>query len=240
MSDITQQSKLEFILDECPWAAGLLMQLGIDPSKHTQQSLMEICDQYSLDKHAMLEVILDPPVRMKESEPIDCSQAPLGELVDHIINHHHAYLRRLFIKLQLLISKVQHDRGDDYAALQKIAAIVGGFRSELESHLLKEEQIIFPQIHLLVQMSKNLKSPADSVDRAAKEISHDFEEEAHQISRLREVTDGFATSPTAPTAYNSLMEELCDLEADLERHNYLESEILFPRALELQVQLRPR
>lgn len=213
------------------------MELGIDPARHQNDSLQQLALAHGLDLHLLLEVALMPMPGPAEDEGIDWSAAPLDEVADHIVATHHAFIRRILPKLHLLIDKACHDRDRSYAALPRIAKCLDQMEPEMNAHLQLEEDILFPQIRELVWARKTPGAPAEQVDRNIADVGHEYEEAVREIAVLREVTNGYSAPADAPTAYQALMEELSALEADLERHAYLENEVLFPRAVELEKEL---
>ena len=234
MATIDQQSSMADVLDDCPAASGLLMELGIDPRRHEAQTVDQICRAYGLDPHFMLDVMLASELPPVGDENTDWSRAPLNALVDHIVATHHAYLRRTLPKMELLLAKAGHDRGTDYAALPRLREVFRRMLPELREHLELEEQVLFPQVHALVRAATTPGASAERVDRPIADVGHEYEEAVRDLADMRGATDGYKSPPDAPTAYQALMEELSALESDLERHAYLENEILFPRAIELE------
>lgn len=237
MSAITIHSSLAAVIDQCPGASHLLMQLGIDPSRHRDQTLEQACETCGVDPRIFLDAALCAPCHRESDPRTDWSRAPLDDLVDHIVATHHAYLRRTLSVVRLLIEKAAHDRGADYAALPRVRQIIDKLTPEVLDHLNMEEQVLFPKIRELARASRLPAAPAERVDRAMQEIGHEYEEAAKQLQSLRNATDRFTSPPDAPTAYQALMEELADIEFDLERHSYLENDVLVPRARDLEQQV---
>jgi regulator of cell morphogenesis and NO signaling len=238
MTAIDHQSSLADVIDECPGASCLFMELGIDPARHEGEAVDEVAKAHGLDPHILMDVLLAcGPTGPQGHEDTDWSRAPLNELADHIVATHHASLRWTLPKLELLIAKARHDRGADYAALPELGDVLGRMLPELHAHLELEEQVLFPQVHALVRAAATPGASAERVNRSFVDMKHDYEEAGREMAQMRAATNGYTAPPGAPTAYQALMEELSALEADLERHAYLENNVLFPRAVELERQV---
>ena len=70
--------------------------------------------------------------------------ASLTDLCDHIEQTHHARLKQDLPRLEFLTAKVASRHGDRRQELKEIHRIVLALRAELESHMAREEQVLFP------------------------------------------------------------------------------------------------
>ena len=71
----------------------------------------------------------------------------LGDLIDHILEAYHGPLREELQRLESLVREV--DQRDPSAGAQRRSGLAPTFRAlrlELEQHMVKEEQILFPMI----------------------------------------------------------------------------------------------
>src|SRR3990167_8140624 len=73
------------------------------------------------------------------------NSATASELIAHILEKHHAYLRTELPRLTQLLAKVleAHDTTHG-ASLRPLRDVFAGLREELEQHMGKEENILFP------------------------------------------------------------------------------------------------
>ena len=68
-------------------------------------------------------------------------------LVDFIIKHHHRYIRKNGRGIQELLNKVCDVHGNKYNSLYEVKALFDASLTDLNEHLNKEEQILFPYIY---------------------------------------------------------------------------------------------
>jgi regulator of cell morphogenesis and NO signaling len=128
--------------------------------------------------------------------------------------------------LQKLLTKHSDRHG---AALQPAAIVLSGLKQELESHLLKEEMVLFP---LIRQMEA---APHHSgVRNPIRVMLMEHDNAGAALARLRELTGGYVPPADACNTFRACYGELEALEKDLHLHIHLENNILFPRALELE------
>ena len=55
------------------------------------------------------------------------------------------------------------------------------------------------------------------------------------IKQIHKASDGYRAAADGCASYKALYQGLCQFEADLHQHLHLENNILFPRAMELEV-----
>ena len=126
-------------------AVRILEHYGLDYCCGGAQLFDEACNAKGLRPEEILREI-DQTAAAAAADR-DWQSAPLDELVKHIVDTHHAYLKLDLPVLQMRIGKIVTVHGDkDPETWQRLAAIFGGLRGELEMHLAKEEQILFPFI----------------------------------------------------------------------------------------------
>jgi regulator of cell morphogenesis and NO signaling len=106
--------------------------------------------------------------------------------------------------------------------LRELASVLGGLRSELEAHMMKEERILFPLIR---------QGRGSSAVAPVSVMEHEHDSAAGALRRLRDLTDGYEAPPEACNTWRALWHGLADLERAMHEHIHLENNVLFPGAL---------
>ena len=70
----------------------------------------------------------------------------LTELIDHIVNYHHQYVKDNMPVIQQHLKKVVIKHGDSYPYMKKIEKNFDEVCKDFSQHLMKEELILFPKI----------------------------------------------------------------------------------------------
>lgn len=152
----------------------------------------------------------------------DWNDAPLADVVDHILTHFHRPLESMLERLGGLMGKVLEAHGDaDPHGSGPLAATLASLDADLRDHMGKEEQILFPMI-----LAGN--GPGAEMPMQVMEAEHRAAEGL--LERLRELTRGYTVPEAACPTRRALIEGLGDLDADLQAHIAIEDEVLFPRA----------
>ncbi len=77
----------------------------------------------------------------------DWYAASLAELVRHIVEVHHGYMKAALPRLRSLLPTVLKAHGAHHGeVLRQVQELFNALDAELSSHLMKEEQVLFPYI----------------------------------------------------------------------------------------------
>ncbi len=238
--DLTIDAPLSTLLDASPHAAPLLMELGIDPHRHLEQTLRELGRYHGIDPVMTLQVIL----AWDDAEPNESdrlwSDAPLTELLDHIVAQHHEYVRRQLPRIVLLLAKAVHDQGMHQSNLHEVLDVFQRLRHLLERHMIVQEIVVFPRIQELAQAVEHHLPYEGGVRQAVREMQQEFKAIGAAFDQLRTLTNHFTAPPDSSTAYQAAIEELANLDRQSQRHTHLEEFALFSRAVEMEQQLLTR
>ena len=214
---------------------------GIDYCCGGGISIEEACRKNNADLNDLLNDLNNVDRAVDRSE--DYNSWKLDFLIDHILQVHHTYVLESLPVMQEYADKVATVHGHHYTEVIKIRDIVSEVCAELNSHLQKEERILFPYVKHLVNLS-NSGSPASPPPfGTAKgpiqvmEIEHEHAGEA--FKELRKLSNDFAPPPEACNTFRALYALLEEFENDLHQHVHLENNILFPKALQLESSLMP-
>jgi len=143
MMSIERSTTVADLVVEGPALARLFEQLGIDYCCGGKRSLEEACASRGLDVATAI-ALLEADGGAPEGEAEDWARAPLGELCDHIVEAHHALLRRELPRLSTLLGKVEVAHGPERPELAEVRSVFEEMRDELEEHMEKEELVLFP------------------------------------------------------------------------------------------------
>ena len=168
----------------------------------------------------------------------DWTTAPLDELVDHIVEKHHAYVKSETPRLQALITKVLGVHGKNHPELAAVANVFSSIAHDMISHMMKEEQILFPYI---MEMEKAARGKGQwpramfgTIENPVRMMMEEHDSAGANLRAIRELTGDYTLPADACFSYGTLFNALIEFERDLHQHIHLENNILFPRAIELE------
>lgn len=178
---------------------------------------------------------LDAAPRTQEER--DWATASLTELADHIEQTHHAYLKEELPRIAGLSTKVRAAHGAEHPEVIEVAEVYAGLKAELDSHLWKEENILFPLVRELDAAASLPPIHCETVANPIRVMEHEHESAGHALARIHAATRGYSTPDDVCSTYRALMDALATLEQDLHTHIHKENYILFPRAKQREAEL---
>jgi len=163
----------------------------------------------------------------------------LDDLVDHIMNTHHAYLKANYPLILKLIDKLEGTTQD--GVIKQIKTLFTEFTDDLAIHLVKEEEVLFPYFKKLAE-SKSAGSKVEAATFGTLSRPIEMMEEEHDDShdimdKIKELTNNFTAPQDAEPSIHFLYFKLKEFDDDLETHHELENNLLFTKASVLEKEL---
>jgi len=224
-----------------PEAKPVLERLGIDyccGGTETLDAAAQASGHTVAEVEAEVEKALEDRVEEGKSAK-DWSTASAGELAQHILDTHHVYMKTQLSRLTDLFGKVVSAHGERHGeTLRAVQQVFHSLKAEIEAHLMKEEQILFPCILQLDQYRPDSGPPPVSgcgtVQNPIRQMKHEHENAGAALARIRELTSDYTLPGDACASFEALFEGLKGLDTDLHEHIHLENNILFPRTVEIE------
>jgi regulator of cell morphogenesis and NO signaling len=185
---------------------------------------------------AALTGVLNDPTSARTSTEQNWNDAPLHDLVVHILKVHHCYLREALPKIDKLLRKVLRAHSDGHGRmLRELQSQFATLNDELTGHMMKEEMMLFPHIVAAEANRRSGAAPPASCFASIRFPIRQMEAEhgvaGDALRKMRAATGGYVLPPDSCPTLRALYEELQHLEDDLHEHIHLENNILFPRAI---------
>lgn len=211
---------------------------GIDYCCGGKLSLEQACSRAHVEIGtviAALEALDRQPVAQPEKNWNDASAS---ELINHIVEKHHSFVRAEIPRIEALLVKVNGRHGAAHPELGRVQELFGAVAQELQSHLMREEQVLFPYIRQM-EASNRGNGPAPSacfgsVEFPISRMLADHDDAGELFASMRSSTNGYALPDGSCQSYAALYRALDEFERDLHQHIHLENNILFPRAIEIE------
>ena len=236
MTELNTESTVAEWVAKYPQTARVFEDLRIDYCCNGKLALAEACEQSQLDASDTVEK-LAASIATAARPVEDWNGTTLGNLCDHIQQTHHAYLRQELPRLAMLLEKVLLAHGDRHPELSELQEVFFALRSELEPHMLKEEQILFPAIRQMEMGAECPSFPFGTVANPIHMMEHEHDLAGDALAQIRRLTSDFTPPDDACNTYQVLFDSLSVLERDMHQHIHKENNILFPRAQELESNL---
>lgn len=223
---------------ENPAATRVFEKFGIDYCCGGSKSLREACAEANVAPDRLLESLQTAGQTKSTNGNKDWKSEPLSDLIDHIVETHHAYTREELDRLEPLLAKVCSVHGQRHPELLRIRQLFGGLSQELTMHMMKEEQVLFPYINRMeeavLERRPIMPSMFGTVQNPVQMMMHEHDSAGQALHEMRELSTGYTPPQDACVSFQTLYRALDELEHDLHQHIHLENNILFPRAVKME------
>lgn len=237
MDTNTMERTVGELVAELPGRSRVFEEYGIDYCCGGKKPLTKACAKKGVDADEVVRALAQADADAVEKDTADYGNMALDELVEHIVSTHHAYLARELPRLTEMSAKVAKVHGETDARLRELAQVVVALSAELRTHMMKEEQILFPIIKELVHAETLPPMHCGTLANPIRVMESEHDNAGGALESMRRLTGGYVPPEWACNTYRALLDGLRELELDLHQHIHKENNILFPKALELEAAL---
>ncbi len=139
-----------------PSLAADLERRGLDYCCHGGRTLAEAARDAGLDGQT---VAAELSTLHGDDQVAEWATLGPAELVDHIEAVHHQYLWAELPRISALVDKIVTVHGERHPELAEVQRLYNELRADLEPHLVREEQQLFPMIRQLEAAAEERYSP---------------------------------------------------------------------------------
>ncbi|HVT45261.1 MAG TPA: DUF542 domain-containing protein [Thermoanaerobaculia bacterium] len=238
--NIEPSSTVSEVAIEIPGAIDLFERMRIDYSCRGGRSLAEACDLAGVDANEIIEELARLRAAMPEEALVNWFEKSLTDVISYIVETHHHIEEEEIRKLGDEIVRLR-DEEQDSPDLKRIHALFTTLTDNLARHMLHEERELFGRIARMERAAHDSGNEGSWRISVRNLVLTEFVEHDLMVERLRnmrELTSSFTPPPDASAGVVALYAKLHELDCELNRHMHLENNVLFPRALEMENQLK--
>jgi regulator of cell morphogenesis and NO signaling len=236
-SPLLTQHPIGDLVTENARNAAVFERFGLDFCCNGHQTLEQSCEEHGVAVSEVLEAMAALGEPNTEDRPAP-EWKELDALIQYIVGHHHRYLRDIAPTLNAWLDEVVSRQGAGHVELAEVRKLFHEIDAELSTHMLKEENILFPFISDLAvakRSSARLPSgPFGTILNPVRVMEQDHQLVGNMLARLRSLTGRYTPPDDACATFRMCYAELARYEQDLHRHIHLENHVLFPGAIELE------
>ncbi|AOY78045.1 iron-sulfur cluster repair di-iron protein [Clostridium formicaceticum] len=213
-----------------PKATDIFMAYEIDFCCGGDRPLATALKEQNINASEILKKLHDAYEKYEalQNKEIDWTKATLSELIDYIVGKHHTFMRDELPTTGQLLNKILKVHYVDHGeTLSKLHKLFNQLKSEIEEHLIKEEELLFP---LIKEYEKNpSKDVLEKVFKIMKETEDEHDNAGDVLKEMRRITCQYQAPSGGCNSFVRTYEKLQAIEADLFQHIHLENNILFQR-----------
>lgn len=166
---------------------------------------------------------------------------PLDVAVDYITGQNRLAKENAVILYNLAQNAAYHHSGA-HPKLSKLVTALFLFLDDLFCHLKKEEQVLIPGIRQLLK-TKNGKartpySSSKPIQNSTELLMREHVTIKAELNHFRELTSDFTSPEGCCHCHADLFDKLAKFDSELSFHIDLENQVVFPRAISLEEELK--
>lgn len=238
MENIDNKTVAEIVTENIK-TADVFKKNGIDFCCGGHVSVQEICAKKGVDYSKIKEEILN--VGKTPSTGHDFNSWDIDFLADYIVNTHHKYVteaNQLIIEYSDKVAKVH---GHHYTETVEINHLFHELANELNAHMKKEENILFPFIRAIGKAKKEgtplSPPPFGTIQNPINMMEMEHTGAGDILRKIAELSNNYTPPADACNTYRALYHSLEEYQNDLFQHIHLENNILFPKAIKFEQEL---
>lgn len=222
--------KIGEIVSGFPGSSNLLKEYNIDFCCGGNRDLSTVLRQQNINEKKFLEKLnqIYANSNKNKDQSVDWRKESMTDLIDYVVHTHHVYLQKELPLLSEFVTKIVRVHGPNHGdVLLKLHQLFHQVKTELEEHLILEEEFVFP----IIKQYEKAPSPVllDKTAKAIEELEAEHSNVGDLLKEMRAVTSDYELPPEACTTYALTFQKLKELENDIFQHIHLENNILFPR-----------
>jgi len=222
-----------------PSRARIFEQLKIDYCCGGKLPLSEACAKRGLEVGVVLDQLqqADTQAQQRDHTLVDADAMGLTELADHIEQVHHAYLREELPRLDQMTGRVFQVHGEHEPRLEDVRRAFVALKDELTSHMMKEEQVLFPMIRQLETATSLPEAHCGSIANPIRQMEAEHDNAGNALEIMHKATEGYRPPEWACNTYRAMLDSLDTFEKDMHQHIHKENNVLFIKAARREAEL---
>jgi len=227
------------IVDENYAYASVLYYFGIKFYDYDEKTLEQVCTERGLDVNQVISS-LESVNELEDNDYNTLGAYPIDVIVEYLKHTHFAFIKERLPYLDKLIRNLSVN--EHRSIVEDLQFIFPLFVEDLIYHIYQEEDELFS---FILSLYNAIKTPQQtnllyfdlekySIQDFA--ISHDVDDD--EMKGIRNITNNYTTQGISSLHLRVVYAELQSFEQELKTHAKIENEILFPKALMLEKQVR--
>ena len=234
------QRSLGSLVTEYPPLRAVFEKHRLDYCCNGKQTLQQAAEKAELDLDVLQNELASViKTAAAETAAKDWNSEKAEHLCRYIVDRHHGFMRAHLPRLRSLFDDVRAAHGATHGQLiDALRQVFDGLAAEIEMHLDKEEQVLFPYIEQIERhVSDGAPMPevhCGTVQNPIRQMEYEHDNAGAALAKMRQLSSDYQPPADACAKFTALYDGLAQLENDLHEHIHLENNILFPKAVRLE------
>lgn len=243
LKQIDEQALVTEILMADYRTADVFKKYNIDYCCGARWPLQTACEIRGLNTAVVKQELEDVVRTVQVSTALPFEQWPLDFVADYIMHVHHTYLRQNLPALGTHLAHFIAEHRQKFPWLTELEQHFKRLHAQMLLLMIQEEESIFPYIKQMNRAytsndalaglyTRTLRKPVEKV------IEQEYVLVMDVLQQMRGLTNNYTLPANACRSHYVVFMKLRELDNDLVQHLFLEKNILLPRVLAIESELR--
>lgn len=229
------------LVDQDNLRAHVLYSFGIKFFEFPEHTLEQVCHEMGLVVDSVIRE-LESPAQNFKGDDLPLMSYPVDLIMEYLKHAHFLFVKHKLPYIGRLVESFKANH-EEYETVEKdLKTLFPLFLEDFIHHIYEEEDTLFNYIKLLEKASKGHYNPSKLYHMMEKHSLQKcaMEHEAHddEMQGIRRITKDYHISPNAPLHVKVIYSELMSFEKVLQEHARVENEILFPKAMAMENEVK--
>lgn len=219
--------------------ASVLYYFGIEFYDYSEHTLEQVCRERGLK---VANVVSSLESATRQDELPNLNSLPVEVIIEYLKHSHYLFVKHKLPYIARLIQSLGSKEAVSCQAADDLKFVFPLFIEDFIQHIYQEEDTLFSYILQLNNALHGKFHPGklfymmenNSVEHFA--IEHDCHDD--EMMGIRNITNDYQTDACTALHVKVVYKELQELEESLLTHAKIENEILFPKALQLEKEVK--
>jgi len=220
--------------------AAVLHHFGISFYLYGEKTLEEVCAKFRVSASQIMQQLEDWAAK-KEPSTEELYLHPIEVLVEYLRKKHYSFVAQQLPFLSNMISGIKAE-GEFKELLDDMRLMFPLFVDDFVHHIHEEEDTLFKRISLLHHLESGDFGIVEALRlleaKSIDQFAHAHEIHDDEMEGIRKLTNDYRIGAVAPMELKVLYYHLQNFERELIIHAKIENDLLFPKAIELEKEVK--
>jgi regulator of cell morphogenesis and NO signaling len=221
--------------------AQVLYYFGIRFYEYGSQTLEQVCHLRGLKVDQLVRELETPRTNFHE-EDVPLFSYPIDLIIEYLKHAHFLFVKNKLPYIGKLVENFKADHTSYNQIEGDLKTLYPLFLEDFIHHIYEEEDTLFKYLQTLQRALKGNYNPSKLYNLMEKlalqncAIQHEVHDD--EMAGIRKITKDYYLTSDAPLHVKVIYSELLGFEKSLQVHARIENEILFPKAMALENQVK--
>ena len=229
--------KIEDLVGENLIFASVLYYFGIKFYDYSEKTLKQVCDEKQLDIKRVIKSLESVQGRGHQDN-IKLVSYPIELIIEYLKHTHYLFIKQKLPFIARLLENIHEEQLHGSSFVEDLKLVFPLFIQDFIVHIYEEEDTLFNYILNLKKALQGEINPSVIYYQMEKHSIQKYamEHELHddEMQGIRKITENYQSHHSDDLPLRVLISELKDFDRELVIHANVENNVLFPKAMQLE------